>query len=103
MALVAAPSGWKWAILVAGAIVVLAVAAVTLWNLWQPPAVVKHLTVSLPSHYDSETSGAATMALSPNGRDLVYLGLEGDSNRIYHRPLHQAEAAALPGTEGNYI
>ena len=43
---------------------------------------------------------AGNMVLSPDGKDLLYIGLEGKYRRIYHRRLDRTETTALPGTEG---
>ena len=39
-------------------------------------------------------------AISPNGHDLVYVGQDGTTSQLYHRPFNQVRAVAIPGTEG---
>ena len=58
------------------------------------------LSITLP-----ETTGAAEqrtigLAISPDGRRIVYVGKNGNSTQLYLRPLDEAEAQPIPGTEG---
>ena len=46
--------------------------------------------------------GQTAMALSPDGRFLVYVGGGGARPRLYVRPLDRFEATPLAGTEGAY-
>ena len=39
-------------------------------------------------------------ALSPDGRNLVYVGNDGAGTQLYLRPLDQGQAVPIPGTEG---
>jgi serine/threonine-protein kinase len=47
-----------------------------------------------------EVSGGGALALSPDGRHLVYAAYHEQTTRLYQRPLDQLEALAVPGTEG---
>jgi serine/threonine-protein kinase len=38
--------------------------------------------------------------ISPDGRDLVYVGQEDGTTRLYHRPLNQVDATPMVDTEG---
>jgi serine/threonine-protein kinase len=40
------------------------------------------------------------MAFSPDGKMLVFAGTAGTTRQLYKRPLDQAEAEPIPGTEG---
>jgi Tol biopolymer transport system component len=40
------------------------------------------------------------LAVSPDGRTLVYVGVEDGVRRLYQRPLDQLMATPVPGTEG---
>jgi serine/threonine protein kinase len=40
------------------------------------------------------------MAFSPDGKVLVFAGTAGTTTQLYKRPLDQAEAVPIPGTEG---
>ena len=39
------------------------------------------------------------MAFSPDGKVLVFAGTAGRTRQLYKRPLDQAEAVPIPGTE----
>jgi serine/threonine-protein kinase len=39
------------------------------------------------------------VALSPDGRELVYAAITGEGDQLYHRSMNRLEAKALPGTE----
>ena len=41
-----------------------------------------------------------TIALSPNGAHLVYLGASGPSSQLFLRPMNRTEARAIPHTRG---
>ena len=47
-----------------------------------------------------EVWGGGALALSPDGRRLVYAAYHEQTTRLYQRPLDQLEALAIPGTEG---
>ena len=46
------------------------------------------------------TSDAASFALSPDGRQLVFVATQGQGSQLWMRPLDQTHAEPLPGTEG---
>ena len=39
------------------------------------------------------------LALSSDGRELVYVAVTEDGQKLYHRPMNRLEAVAIPGTE----
>jgi Tol biopolymer transport system component len=41
-----------------------------------------------------------SFALSPDGTRLVYAGTDGETTRLFDRPLDRARATPIPGTEG---
>ena len=45
-------------------------------------------------------SWGSTVALSADGRELVYVAKEGDTWRLYRRPMDSFESEPIPGTEG---
>ena len=59
----------------------------------------QELTVALPSELALPGIGDVA-AVSPDGRDLVYVGQDDDGRRLYRRPLGQLDAAPIPDTEG---
>ena len=49
------------------------------------------------SIYDGPEAG---VVFSPDGRNLVYVVYQDDTSRLYRRPLNEAEATPIQGTEG---
>ncbi len=43
---------------------------------------------------------ARAFAISPDGRNIVYVGNHGEGTQLYLRPLDQDQAVPIPGTEG---
>ena len=88
-------------VLVAAAVI----AIVTGFAVWQlrgspePPAR-DLLAVTFPEDVRLVGLGRRFAALSPDGRDLVYVGEQDGQTRLYHRPLDQAGAEPIPDTEG---
>jgi serine/threonine-protein kinase len=71
------------------------------------PPVVKHFMVNLPEDVPVAPAGSAplsvgrpTLALSPDGRTLVYVALNGDQTQLCMRQINQTEAVPIAGTEG---
>jgi Tol biopolymer transport system component len=46
--------------------------------------------------------GRPSIAISPDGQRIVYVGRQGDAVRLYQRPVGQFETTALDGTEGAF-
>jgi serine/threonine-protein kinase len=82
----------------------LALAAVVLaWRPWHTgdalaPGVMR-FSLQLPLTAPL-VGGASTIALSPDGRNFVYLGLTGGVPKLFLRPLDRLTAEPLAGTEG---
>ncbi len=64
-----------------------------------PPPVTK-LSITLPETTGLERLGSIGLAISPDGRRVVYVGKNGSSTQLYLRALDEAEARPIPGTEG---
>jgi Tol biopolymer transport system component len=60
------------------------------------PAGIARFTISLPPHVDLGES----IALSPDGRTLVYGGRDDSGARLYKRALDSLESVPIRGTEG---
>ena len=60
----------------------------------RPPT---RFAISMPNDVVVTNSG---LALSPDGRQLVFSGAVGTLNQLYRRTLDQLEAVPIPGTEG---
>ncbi len=95
------PSPWRarlpWGV-AAAAVVVASVAGVMAWRS-RSSAGEARLSVTTP--HGTEVYGFSTpLALSPDGRALVFAAGHNDSVRLYLRRLDNFDAHALPGTEG---
>ncbi len=105
----AAKLSWRRAIPtpVAAAMVVVAAVAVwvaTLGSSGSPaPPMTTKLTVELPSYVQLQAGGAPSpLAISPDGRHLVYGAQEAGVYRLYLRRLDELSATPLTGSEGGY-
>ena len=71
-----------------------------------PPAYVEQFVITTPADASpSLTLSPSPLAISPNGRRLVYRTLRGGANNVtdavlYLRDLAQPEPTPIPGTEG---
>ncbi len=78
------------------------VSGIALWSLLRPVAeperAVSRFTVNLPPEQALTHPNDSAVALSPDGRRLVYV--DGVERRLYVRSLDQLEARPIPGTEG---
>ena len=75
------------------------------WNLLRsnpsaPGGALTHFVVTLPPDQKLAYGPSTPMALSPDGRHLVYVANRGGSVQLYHRAADAFEAKPLPGTEG---
>jgi len=59
---------------------------------------IREVEIGLPA--GRALSGPAV--LSPDGRDLVYVGTQSGERWLYHRPMGEREATPLEGTEGAF-
>ena len=96
-------TGSRFAWAMAGAVAAALLTGGVMWSQRPapPPPVVEHVSVTLPPDVSVPFFGDA-IALSPNGRHLVYAGESDGVRRLYHRAMDQREAVPLPGTEGAF-
>jgi serine/threonine-protein kinase len=78
---------------------------VAVWEWLRPvrstPAAVTRFHVPLPEGQHTAESGAqAALALSPDGKYLVYVAKDGKDQRLYLRPMDALQAKPIAGTEG---
>src|SRR5688572_8819086 len=97
-----ASAGWRrfvpWAI----AIVAVSVAGLLVWfsrGVDRTPPPLARLELTLPPNLELYTS-ARTIALSPDGSRLAFIGVMSGARQIYLRRLDQFEASPLRGTDG---
>ena len=57
------------------------------------------LQVSLPEGVSIATRDAPSVALSPDGREIVFMGTKGSAVQLYARSLSEPEAHPIAGTE----
>ena len=84
---------------------IVAVAAISFWKLWpagEPSTTApKRFGMALPATQALAGSiHRSTVALSPNGTRLVYVGSRGESTQLYLREFDSFDAKPIPGTEG---
>ena len=73
------------------------VAGLLFWNAIAPAqSGVTRFTITLPANITLRDP----MALSPDGRTLVYTGVDADGSRLYRRTLDALESVVIRGTEG---
>jgi Tol biopolymer transport system component len=93
----------------AGIVAVVAIAGLlwTVWaertSVWSEPRPLRRLNVDLPAglEFADQRSGSQTaLALSPDGKSLVFAAGSSGHRQLYLRPLDQLDAAAVRGTEG---
>ncbi|MFQ5745416.1 MAG: hypothetical protein ACE5HV_17825, partial [Acidobacteriota bacterium] len=74
------------------------------WVLRSPggilPASPAHLSVNLPGPLDNSGISHVPLAISPEGRRLVFVIQRGSSTQLYLREIDGEEATAIPGTQG---
>jgi serine/threonine-protein kinase len=66
----------------------------------EPERAVSRLTVNLPPEQALTWQNDPSLALSPDGRRLVYVGGSDSERRLYVRSIDRLEALPIPGTEG---
>ena len=64
------------------------------------PQPLTKLSIALPETRGLAQTRTIGLAVSPDGRRIVYLGKNGSSTQLYLRPLDEAKAKPIPGTEG---
>jgi Tol biopolymer transport system component len=96
--------GSRWRAVVPWAIATVAVvgAALLVWSApgeRQEPSAMVRLELTLPPNLELYTA-ARTIAISPDGSRLAFIGVLSGARQIYVRPLDQFESTPLNGTDG---
>ncbi len=104
--------GWKIALAAVGLVAGAALALLaTLWfvrlgvEAGHSARTTQNLTrfsVTLPPTQTFAEVGflGSAVAISRDGRQIVYVARRGETTQLFHRPIHALEAEAIPGTEG---
>jgi serine/threonine-protein kinase len=66
----------------------------------EPERPVSRFTVNVPSDQALTSALDPSLAISPDGSSLVYVGGSHDKQKLYFRSIDQLEARSIPGTEG---
>jgi Tol biopolymer transport system component len=94
------PSRLAWSVAAIAAILAVA-ATVIAWRMArsiEPPQVMRFSAPNTISVRPTETYGA--IAISPDGKEIVYSADTGPSRRLYRRPIDHFEATPIAGSEG---
>ncbi|HEX9724191.1 MAG TPA: protein kinase, partial [Vicinamibacteria bacterium] len=87
-----------WRAVVLTAMASALITGVTVWSVRPPgPLPPSRFAVTLPASDRLVPSG---LALSPDGRDLVYVGIRDGVTSLYRRSMDQLEVEPIRGTEG---
>jgi serine/threonine protein kinase/Tol biopolymer transport system component len=89
-----------WPVL--AALLVVAV-ALLLWSPWESDRVVRpvmRFTIDLPADAPLSGGNSTSLAVSPDGRYMVYAGLAGNTTQLYIRRLDQLTSTPIQGTDG---
>ena len=100
------PGRWRGAIPWSFAGTAAVIAGVAVWSLthWSltrsPPPTLTKFVITPPPNAPLADTNTIDLAISPDGRRIVYVADRGESTQLYVRPLDELEATPLPGTEG---
>ena len=91
-------SVWMWAAIACG----LAMMAALLWAWSRPhaPSPERSYRLEVIPAAGSIAVPASGIAISPDGKTIVYVGQSAGGNRLWIRPLNSSATRDLPGTEG---
>ncbi len=91
--------GLPWAVAAVCALVAVGLAAYLYFGVPFEPGETTTLDVALPQGVSIVTRDAPSVALSPDGREIVFMGAKGSSVQLYLRSLNEPEAKPIEGTE----
>ena len=98
------PSTGGWAPWVVASLlaVLTMVALLAPWRTGPRERTVSRFASTLPTGQTMRDVGffGSSVALSPDGSQLVYVAREGDTTLLYRRPMDSLHAESVPGTEG---
>jgi serine/threonine protein kinase/Tol biopolymer transport system component len=82
---------------VAGSAVIALIAVLAFWVPWRTPAPPPEVRLEITT---PPTPSPASIAISPDGRQIVFVAAAGGSPRLWLRPLNSESAKVLVGTDG---
>jgi serine/threonine-protein kinase len=87
--------------LAAAALAGAVVGVIALWALRtpEPPASVAHLAVPISADHEVVVGQLPALAVSPDGRTLVYRARQGTTMRLFERSVARGTAVPIPGSE----
>ncbi len=98
---VAQPAQWKRAIPWSVAAAIAVMAAVAIGSSTRPgPRPLSKFVITPPPTARLVNNETIDLAISPDGRRIVYVAERGDSTELFLRRLDELEAKPIPGTEG---
>jgi eukaryotic-like serine/threonine-protein kinase len=94
---------WRWAfpwaaVFLAGAIA----AGLAVWSAKPSPTqhAVSRVAITLPAGQRLAALDQPALAISPDGKNIVYVAVQGGTQQLFLRPLDSLEAKPIAGTEG---
>jgi len=91
----------KTLVWVAGGLAGCAIAGLAVWNLKPAPVlVVSRTVITLPADQQLAALDLPALAVSPDGRNIVYVAVQTGTRKLFLRPLSSQEAKPIVGTEG---
>ncbi len=99
---------WRGRAIAAGALLLAAVGGAALWNWVHRPAVlpprpVARFGIQLPRDARAQGATGSTIALSPDGSQIVYVGQAPSGRQLYVRRLDRPDPVPIPGTTGGSL
>ncbi len=94
--------GRRWLILSVGVmLLVAAIAGIAIWNPKpSPPQPVSRVVITLPPNERLAGLDQPAVALSSDGKQLVFVATQGGTQQLYLRAMDNLEARSIPNTEG---
>jgi serine/threonine-protein kinase len=107
MGITAAPTpGWKRVMTVALVVVAVIATGISIWSLMKPASPlltagsIAEFSITLPPGTTLTNTNRRELAISADGRHIVYRALNEGRTQLYLRSLDDQEAMAISGTEG---
>ena len=99
---------WRGRAIAAGALLLAAVGGAALWNWIHRPAVlpprpVARFGIQLPRNAQAQGATGSTIAFSPDGSQIVYVGRAPSGRQLYVRRMDRPDPVPIPGTDGGSL